>query len=384
MTDSKGNHDKQRFHEVELQMLDSLLRHALRPEPEAREARVQGVLQRLEEQSADPTVDNQQAVAKIRRRQRPVRSWILLAGAACLVLAVGLWWEVSSPSRRAYARVQEALRRVAEPGARHYNVKAVVQRPLVGKKEITADLYVDGADRFVLRHPPIPLLGELWIGRNERESWIVPTHGPILVGNGTMFQRWIANNVEDCDLATPYLHVTTILKRTSKHYDLQVLADDAVAAPGQPATSVRCRRVRGVLRDATSERPRTIDLWVDSDTGIARRLVLNWELQPGQFGRSKVTIELAGSVELPPDWFEHATHHGEDRPVLPVSFRPQPVRICPRICEQWSERKSAPASLALSAAVNANLTAKVPPSRKMLSSVNGKFSFLFSLPLAVT
>jgi hypothetical protein len=321
MSNSQENQDNERLQEADMQMLDSLLRQALRPEPEAREARIQGVLQHLDEQTDDPTGDHRQTVARVRRKRSTVPRWISLAAAASLVLALGVWWQVSSPSRRAYATVQEALRRTAESGARHYNVKAVVQQPLVGKKEVTADLYVDGADRLVLRHPPIPLLGELWMGRNERGSWIVPTHGPILVGDATMLQRWIAENADETDFATPYLHVTTILKRTSEHYDLQKLADEAVVVPGQPGTPVSCHRVRGVLRDATSERPRTIDLWVDSDTGIARRLVLNWELQPGQFGRSKVTIELAGSVELPPNWFEPSAHHAEGRPVSRASFR---------------------------------------------------------------
>jgi hypothetical protein len=136
-----------------------------------------------------------------------------------------------------------------------------------------------------------------------------------------MLQRLVAENVEDRDLATPYLHVTTILERTSRHYDLQRLPDAVLAERDQPGTAVRCHRVHGVLRDATSERPRTIDLWVDRDTGIARRLVLDWKLQPGQFGRSKVTIELAGPVELPPNWFEPSAHHAEGRPVSRASFR---------------------------------------------------------------
>jgi hypothetical protein len=372
--------NNERFLEADMQMLDSLLRHALRPEPEERDARVQKVLQRLDEQSTYSTEDDRKTDVPIHTSQRPVRRWFSLAVVVSLVLAVGLWFQLRNPSRRAYATVQETLRRAAEPGARHYNVKAVVQRPLLGKKEITADLYVDGADRFALRHPPIPLLGEVWIGRNERESWIVPTHGPILVGDATMLQRWIAENADETDFATPYLHVTTILKRTSEHYDLQKLADEAVVVPGQPGTPVSCHRVRGVLRDATSERPRTIDLWVDSDTGIARRLVLNWELQPGQFGRSVVTIELAGSETLPPNWFEHSAHHAEGRPILRAGFRPQSIRIYPQICEQWSETKSAPAFPTLSA----NVRASVPPSRKILSCVKGKLPFLVSLPLAVT
>jgi hypothetical protein len=380
MTDTQQDHDNERFYEIELQMLDSLLRHALRPEPEARDARVRRVVQRLDEETAYPTESKDQAAEKILRRRSPVRLWISLAVTACLALAIGLWWQVPSPSRRAYAVMQTTLQRATEEGARHYSVKALVQRPVLGNKEIAADLYVDGANRFALRHPPIPLLGEVWIGRNERESWIVPTHGPILVGDATMLQRWIAENADETDFATPYLHVTTILKRTSEHYDLQKLADEAVVVPGQPGTPVSCHRVRGVLRDATSERPRTIDLWVDSDTGIARRLVLNWELQPGQFGRSVVTIELAGSVTLPPNWFEHSAHHAEGRPILRASFRPQSIRIYPQICEQWSETKSAPAFPTLSA----NVRASVPPSRKILSCVKGKLPFLVSLPLAVT
>jgi hypothetical protein len=315
MSNSQENQDNERLQEADMQMLDSLLRQALRPEPEAREARIQGVLQHLDEQTDDPTGDHRQTVARVRRKRSTVPRWISLAAAASLVLAVGLWWQVSSQPRRAYATVQEALRRTAESGARHYNVKAVVQQPLVGKKEVTADLYVDGADRLVLRHPPIPLLGELWMGRNERGSWVAPTRGPVLVGDEKMLQKWMADKKE---LSTPYLHVTTILHRMSQYYDLEMLPDDSVAAPDQPDTMVRCRRVRGVLRDTTRWLPRTIDLWTDRSTGIARRLILDWELQPGQLGRSKVTFELLGSKELPPDWFEHSTHHGEGRPV----FRP--------------------------------------------------------------
>jgi hypothetical protein len=313
MGNSQGDHNEGRLQEVDMQMLDSLLRHALRPEPEAREARIRGVLRGLDEQTAYPTEDNRQTVVQIRTRQSPVRRWISLAVAASLVLAVGLWWQVSSPSRRANAMVQETLQRASETGARQYSVTAFVQRPVLGKKEIAADLYVDGADRFLLRHPSIPLLGEVWIGGNERESWIAPTRGPILVGDETMLQQWMADKR---DLSTPYLHVTTILHRMSKYYDLEMLPDDGVAAPSQPDTTVRCRRVRGVLRDTTRRLPRTIDLWADRDTGIARRLILDWELQPGQFGRSKVALELVGCKELPPDWFEHSTHHDEARPIL--------------------------------------------------------------------
>jgi hypothetical protein len=313
MSNSPEDNNKERFLQADMQMLDSLLRHALRPEPEERDARVQKVLQRLDEPSTYSTEDDRRTDVQIRTSHHPVRRWFSLAVAVSLVLAVGLWFQLWNPSRRAYAMVEETLQRAAETGARQYSVTGVVQRPVVGKREIVAELYVDGADRFLLRHPSILLLGEVWIGGNERENWIVPTRGPILVGNEKMLQQWIADKR---DFSTPYLHVTTILRRMSKDYDLEMLPDDGVAESGQPDTIVRCRRVRGVLRDTTRGLPRKIDLWADRETGIARRVILDWELQPGQFGRSTVTFEFVGSKELPPDWFEHATHHGEDRPVL--------------------------------------------------------------------
>jgi len=313
MSDTQEDHNDERLEEADMQMLESLLRHALRPEPEARDARIHEVLQRLDEQNDVATEDNRQSVMQIGKVRSRGRRWLSLAAAVSLVLAAGLWWQASNPSRRAYAMVQESLQRAAEAGVRQYNVTAVVQRPVVGRREIAADLYVDGAERFVLRHPPILLLGEVWIGGNERENWIAPTRGPILVGDEKMLQNWMADKK---DLSTPFLHVTTILHRLSKGYDLEMLPDDGMAAPNQPNTTVSCRRVRGVLRDATRGLPRTIDLWADRETGIARRLILDWELQPGQFGRSNITVELVGRKELPPDWFEHSAHHDEGRPVL--------------------------------------------------------------------
>jgi hypothetical protein len=317
MSNSQENHNKERLQEADMQMLDSLLRHALQPDPEAREARVQGVLQRLGEQPACPTKDSRETAVPIRTRLHPVRRWISLAAAVSLVFAVGLWWQVSNPSRRAYAMVEETLQRAAETGAREYSVTAIVKRPVLGEREITAQLYVDGADRFLLRHPAIPLLGEVWIGGNERENWIAPTRGPILVGDENMLRQWMADKK---DLSTPYLHLTTILHRLSKDYELEMLPGSSLSGSGQSVVVIRCRRVRGVLRDTNRGLPRTIDLWADHNTGIARRLILDWELQPGQFGRSKVTFELVGFEELPPDWFEHTTHHGEGRPVFSTAL----------------------------------------------------------------
>lgn len=317
MSNPQEDQNDERFHEADMHMLDSLLRQALQPDPEARDARIQRVLQHLDDQTMVPSEDDSRSVVQIRSARSRGRRWLSLAVAASLVLAAGLWWQVSSPSRRAYATVQESLQQATEAGAREYRVTVVVQRPVAGREEIVDNLYVDGADRFVLRHQPILPLGEVWIGGNEREKWIAPKRGPILVGDAKMLRSWMA---EKEDLPAPYLHITTILQRMSHDYDLEMLPDEDVAAQEQPDTTIRCHRVHGVLRDATLGRPRVINLWADRKGGIAQRLVLDWQLQPEQFGRAKITVELVGHRDLPLDWFEHSAHHGEGRPVLRAGY----------------------------------------------------------------
>jgi len=313
MGNSQEDQNDQRRQEADMHMLDSLLRQTLRPDPEARDVRIQRVLQHLDDPTPIPSEDDSRSVVQIDRAPNHTRRWISLAVAVSLVLAVGLWWQVRNPSRQAYATVEESLQQATEAGAREYLVTVVVHRPLAGRDEIVDNLYVDGEERFALRHQPILPLGEVWIGGNEREKWIVPTRGPILVGNLKMLQNWMGERETP---PAPYLHITTILERMSNGYYLQMLPDEDIAVPERPNTTVRCRRVRGALRDPKFGRPRLIDLWADRDSGIARRLILDWQIPPGQLGRSKITVELVGRRDLPPDWFEHSAHHDEGRTIL--------------------------------------------------------------------
>jgi hypothetical protein len=311
MDNAPGDHNDELRRQADVQMLESLLRHSMRREPEAQEARIQCVLQRFDEQAAVRTEDSRPSTVQIRKKPRRVWRWLSLAAAASLLLVIGLWWQVD-PSQRALAVVQQSLQRETEASPRQYSVTAVAHLPVVGRTERVAELYVDRAERFALRRLASPLLGEVWIGGNDREQWIVPPLGPILVGDAQMLQDWMADK---SDFPTPYLHLTTVLHLMSQRYDLEVLPDTSLALPDQ---TVRCRRVRGVLRDATWGPPSTIDLWADHDAGIVRQLILDWQLQPGQFGRSTVSIELVGRNELPQDWFEHSAHHDEGRSVLRV------------------------------------------------------------------
>lgn len=297
--------DDNAIRDADERLTESLLRAALRPDPSAQERRVLRVFDALNSEVSD-AAETPPLTSKTATNAAGGRRWAVWAAAAVVLLAVGLIWQSNSPSRQAHATVRRGLQTAEEPGPRKYRFHAVVRRPLIGLREVDGELYVDGAKNFALRHPAILPNREFWIGGNEREYWIVPPIGLALVGDRKLLEKWLSDQGE---LTTPYLHVATMLRRMSQDYDLRMLPDESIPESTDNDRQVACRRVRGVLRDAGKLiHPRVIDLWTDRSTGVARRVVLDWQLPAEEFGRSTVTLELAGPAKLPADWFEHTTH----------------------------------------------------------------------------
>jgi hypothetical protein len=279
-------------------LVESLLRQTLRPDPAERERRIEGVMAAIE------PADVARETSVYRRWGRG--NWVRYTVAAGLVIALGVWWQDSSPGQRAYATVQRSLEAAASAGARRYAVVSEVRRPFQGNITVRGDLYVDGAKRFAVRHPARLPLRDVWIGGNEREHWIVPPVGPVMIGDEQMLRSWMSRR-DDAD--TPFLHVTTLLERLATHYDLEMLPGESIADQAGGVVDIECQRVRGRLRaDGDSRGPQQVDLWASRVTGDARRVVLDWELTPEQFGRSLMTIELVEHPQLPADWFEPSAH----------------------------------------------------------------------------
>ncbi|QDU98977.1 hypothetical protein [Lignipirellula cremea] len=293
--------------EIELGMVEALLRQTLHPEPAAREARIVRLLDALEQEPSQPDVAAAPVAGK-RAGSRRLRRWATFAAAACLVLAAAMWLQSTSPDRQAHATVQRSLQGSEQAVPRQYRFLSVVRRPLIGRREIEGDLYVDGARRFAVRYPSLLPGGDIWLGGNDQERWVVPAIGPVQIGDERMLQHWAA---ERTDLTTPYLHITTLLQRMTQDFELELLPDEAIPDLTTPGRTIDCRRVRGILRDpAGDRRPRQIDLWADRASGVACRLVLDWRLPPGQLGRSLLTLELVSQEALPPEWFEPSAHEG--------------------------------------------------------------------------
>ncbi len=295
-----------RRREADLSLIDSLLRLAIRPNRQAREDRIRRVLNailahdHLEHSDPDP----EQARRFWQRRR--VRRWSPLLSAAAVLVVLSLWWLTDDSTPQAFATVARSLEEAKELGPRHYRFTSIVRRRRTGEQEVVGDLYFDGGERFAMRHPGVLPVSEFWVGSSGQEEWIVPPVGPILTGDAGLIAKWI---VEREDVTMPFLHLTTMLERLSDAYDLELLEDETIDNPLDAGTTLRCRRVRGILH-AQDRRllPKSIDLWAGRETGIAYRIVLDWGLPPEGFGRSQISIELIDEAELPTDWFEAGAH----------------------------------------------------------------------------
>lgn len=316
MTDDGPNLNDEDRAAVDDQLMDTLLTAALQPDASARESRIERVMREIRRE----TVELGTASSAEHRRsmpQRVARRWMPLTLAAALLLAAIWWLQVPDPAQQAYATVQRSLGAARLSICRLYQITATVRRPVGGVRQVESQLYVDGDARFALRHPPLLLPGDLWLGSDGNQPWIVPPRGPVLVGRPGMLEQWIDEHRE---VTAPVLHVTTILERMAEHYDLEKLPSEV--PPGAAASSAsRCDRVRGTLRADAPRLPQTVDLWADAETGVARYLILDWNTGPEAMGVQRVEVELTDEPTVADDWFEHGGHHAGRRPVLQMNLQ---------------------------------------------------------------
>ncbi|MEM8671255.1 MAG: hypothetical protein AAGG48_27280 [Planctomycetota bacterium] len=263
----------------------------------------------------DDSLEQKKSRATLRRRRFVLPTFGL---AATVVFAMVLLFPGSS--RSATAAIQRSLDVASERLTRKY-VLQIDYRSVAGKSiQIDSELYVQGSDRFVLRHPGLLPGKSLWLGQDGSESWIVPTMGPVVEGDSTVLSRFLSSREE---LDTPYLHVSTVLKRMmSRGYRLEVLADESVPIPS--GVDFECQHIRaelGALGD--SELPQTIDLWTSRGSGMAIRLDARWERIVGRAGRESVVIVFDQEEPgLGDEWFRAHTHVDRSRSATDSSQNP--------------------------------------------------------------
>lgn len=278
------------------QLLHALLSFALRSARENHDARIHSVLQAIDEERAAT------AQPIIRSRSR----WMsLLATAAILMLAVGLWLAFGSPPS-AYAVVRSAQQQAAQVIDRVYRVR--LQPRLASMPSREGTLYVRGGEKLAYKHPT--LLGEsLWLGTNGNEGWLVPPHGPVLVREDPYYLKLWQNEQGE---QLPFLQLTTVLERMQQGYDLEILPPD-----NDPQQTIKLTHVRGTRRAGESG-PQQIDMWADTRNGNAQRMLFTFERDSLVLPFFQVSFELMNDQSVASDWYEHRAHHGEERPVVRI------------------------------------------------------------------
>ncbi len=254
----------QQKQELDDRWIDTLLNesyHPTTPIEEARWSQLQATLDR-ESKSIEPN-------AQWYHLQR----WAFGVIAASILVLLGYNLFVTNQHKDAFAAVErcEAARLVPQ----EYRFQMTQQAPLGRTRRVNAKLYLDGRGRFVVEHPGWLGLEPLWIGGDSKSRWIVPRMGPAIKGGETLIGGWLARR----DIPSPYLHLQTTLDRLKQAYQLELLdagADTDSVRASEPHLAT-CQRVRGTIRSQRTNLPTSIELWIEKDSGLARRVIVRWD-----------------------------------------------------------------------------------------------------------
>uniref|UniRef100_A0A7C2K1G8 Uncharacterized protein n=1 Tax=Schlesneria paludicola TaxID=360056 RepID=A0A7C2K1G8_9PLAN len=288
---------------ADVAFLHGLLEQALRPDPAARERRIQ------------------RATAAIRSEVQPAssltaprrRRWLATLATVAAVVVVGFVLRNNlNPKATATAAVSTALEQASSSADRAYQLTTSL-RLLDGEtRDLTADLWVRGGGNYVLRQDAP--LGDAFLGSNGVEHWVVPAVGPVLVGTEPgLAEQWLLRE----KLASPFLQLTSILERMQHRYTLRLgeAGELTTSADGQP---VWCTLVIGEKQDlADVLAPDVIRLWTARQSGIAQQVEMTWNRPDDQPGVVRVVFRLQPTpADLPENWYDHAAHHAPDRRVI--------------------------------------------------------------------
>jgi hypothetical protein len=299
--------------------VEALLSVEVDPSKANSEARIQRVLDAVAAASRN-TAEISSTRLPVERptlaRRRILTRLGAIATAAVLLIGLFMTWQLFGQAA-AQATVIRSLRAAQDTATRKYQL-SVTRRGADGDSlTVDNELYVQGR-RFCMRHPGLIRGTSLWIGDNERETWVIPAIGPIRVGDELGLSRWLHRETE---LDTPYLHVTSLLKRMSQGYRLEALPEESIPIGG---LEYLCDRVRGTLQHSSSTLPDSIELYADTMSGLAVRLVATWNHDTDKWRRERIEISLVEPNEkVGEDWFDYQAHASDRRMIIQFNADPE-------------------------------------------------------------
>ncbi|MCC9599100.1 hypothetical protein LOC67_00910 [Stieleria sp. JC731] len=299
--------------------IDTLLQEALAPDPAADERRIEALMQKIRSES-EPSVElpsTHSRGARLLSRRNITR----LTMAAAVMLIAGIAVSFSLGGNTAYATVMRAMRNVYP--TRQYHVQMINRWPVIGDRDVAATLYISRDGEFCLQHPGWLPGGELWLGGDDQSRWFVPRMGPVITGD----QLMVGSVLQPQGLNSPLLHMQTLLTRFSESYSLELADDERITRTNNTALTVLCHHVVGTIikgDDNTSAVPLPvqIDLWANTETGVAERIIIRWSDNAGNYMPRRWQIDLVGYPDLDSEWFQHTAHSRSGQTVLPLSVKP--------------------------------------------------------------
>ncbi len=292
-------HDSARV--ADLAFLNALLERLYLREAQSMEHRVQCTMNAIEADEAAWKAQSLATPASLLWSSRSVArrfAFSSLSAVAVLLLLVA-WYSFPSSTQSAYAAVERAYRDAIQSQDRQYKVTTEVRISTTHSMSIESELTVRGSEKFTLRHPVF--LGQCWIGSNGDDGWFVPALGvPRTDDDPVIAMEWARKQ----GISLPDMHVSALIEYLKKWYDLELLPGEAL--PGE--AEVLWQRVRGIRRAEDSKRCHFVELWAHPETGVARKIVLQWARQPGEFGVMNITLDLIGEKQLADSWYEASSH----------------------------------------------------------------------------
>lgn len=279
--------ERARVARAEQLFVDALLTEAMAGSPAERNARLAHLLESL------PA-----------RRARVLRPSFWIGFAAAIVLVGFFFWlRGGTAPEPLLAFVRKAAAESFGAGDRRYEMIVEARH---GTR--TLGFWSRGRDHFVLELPSPLGLGPARLGRTPKGAWFVPAlpRKPVVVTDQpTALSRLIEG--QGLDLAT--MDARELLEELDEGWQLERVQDDV--GSGQ-------LRIRAERSDVLVGAAHRVEILADQATGKIRELRSFWRPLPGMPG-GIVTLRLQSEEALPPDWFEHESHHRPRRPVVDLA-----------------------------------------------------------------
>jgi hypothetical protein len=245
------------------------------------------------------------------------RTWTrrLLAAAAVILIAIGIWALYSSPAP-AMASLNEVIAALGRPGDRTFRIRMEDLPEPPGRRPPDdhgpvpkpglddATLYLRDSRQYVLvRHDPNG--GLIYDGFDGQQSWRV-RNGIVAETRQGLGAGGIPMPAIMADV--PFSDLPQTLARIRVDYKIEQLGRSTLVSGGELLRYLRIRRNSRWVKG-----PETIEIWADPKTSMPRRIIFDRAKIRGNQAPCRLTFDLTSEDSLPQNWFAPAAHATEGR-----------------------------------------------------------------------